>query len=130
MKALMLESRKRKSLLDPHTKMLMVLTITAVIIGGVNDGFMNIVKPALTMVPLVLFMSGNKWKSAMLYTDIYSCFYGVMSRNWAVILNALMWIIFSLGFKIKSIYNRHKLETLRNKGICYDGSVVKIIPAP
>ncbi|GMG96585.1 hypothetical protein [Tepidimicrobium xylanilyticum] len=54
----------------------------------------------------------------------------VMSGNWAVILNALMWIIFSLGFKIKSIYNRHKLETLRRKGICYDGSVVKIIPAP
>lgn len=55
---------------------------------------------------------------------------GLISRSWAFILNGCIWIIFGVGLKIKSIYNRHKLETLKREGLCYDGSVVKIIPAP
>lgn len=71
MAAMMLQHRREKSLLDPRTKMLMVLTITSVIIGGGNGGFMNIVKPALTGVPLVLFLLEKKWKSALWYITIY-----------------------------------------------------------
>lgn len=33
---------------------------------------MNVVKPALTAVPLILFLVERKWKSAFLYTVIYT----------------------------------------------------------
>jgi len=55
---------------------------------------------------------------------------GIVSKTWAFTINGLIWIIFGVGFKIKSIYNKHKLQTLKREGLCYDGSVVKIIPAP
>lgn len=71
MAALMLQSRRQKSLLDPRTKMLMVITITSVVIGGGSGGFMNAVKPALTAVPLILFLAEKKWKSALLYVIVY-----------------------------------------------------------
>lgn len=67
--------RTGKSLLDPRTKMLLVLTITTVIIGGGNGGpmnVMNLVKPALTAVPLLLFLAEKKWKSAATYTVVYA----------------------------------------------------------
>lgn len=54
----------------------------------------------------------------------------VVSEIWAIILIGSIWIIFGIGLKIKSIYNSRKLETLKRKGIYYEGSVVKIIPVP
>ena len=72
MGAFMLSSRERKSVLDPRTKLLLIMTITSVVIGGGNGGFMNVVKPALTAVPLVLFLLERKWKPAFLYTVIYT----------------------------------------------------------
>ena len=71
MSTLMLSSRERKSVLDPRTKILLILTITSVVIGGGNGGFMNVVKPALTAVPLILFLLERKWKAAILYPMIY-----------------------------------------------------------
>ncbi|WP_425447940.1 hypothetical protein [Dethiothermospora halolimnae] len=52
----------------------------------------------------------------------------IIDGSWAFILNGALWIIFGVGLKIKSIYNRRKLEILKREGICYDGSVVSIIP--
>ena len=54
----------------------------------------------------------------------------VIGGSWAFILNGALWIIFGVGLKIKSIYNRRKLETLKREGLCYEGSVVRIIPSP
>lgn len=71
MGVLMLSNRERKSILDPRTKILLILTITSVVIGGGNGGFMNVVKPALTAVPLILFLLERKWKASFLYTAIY-----------------------------------------------------------
>lgn len=71
MGAFMLSNRERKSILDPRTKILLILTITSVVIGGGNGGFMNVVKPALTAVPLILFLAERKWKASFLYTGIY-----------------------------------------------------------
>ena len=72
MAALMLQSKQSKSLLDPRTKMLMVLTIASVIIGGGTGGFMNLVKPMLTAVPFILFLTEKKWRSAILYAGVYA----------------------------------------------------------
>ena len=70
MNTILLSGRKRKSVLDPRTKILLILTITSVVIGGGNGGFMNVVKPALTAVPLILFLLERKWKAAFLYTTL------------------------------------------------------------
>lgn len=71
MATLMLQSRRSKSLLDPRTKMLLVITITSVMIGGGNGGYMNLIKPTLTVIPLILQLSEKKWRSALLYVTIY-----------------------------------------------------------
>lgn len=54
----------------------------------------------------------------------------IIGGNWAFVLNGAVWIILGVGLKIKSTYNRRKLETLKREGLCYEGSVVSIIPAP
>lgn len=71
MSTFMLSGRKTKSVLDPRTKILLILTITSVVIGGGNGGLMNVVKPTLTVVPLILFLMDRKWKAAFLYTALY-----------------------------------------------------------
>jgi len=53
----------------------------------------------------------------------------VIVGNWIFILNGVIWLIFGICFKIKSTYYRRKLETLKREGVCYEGSVVSIIPA-
>ena len=41
-------------LLDPRTKLLLLLTITTLMFSTSNEGIMNIVKPCLSLVPFVL----------------------------------------------------------------------------
>lgn len=53
----------------------------------------------------------------------------IIDGSWAFILNGAVWIVFGVGLKIKSTFNRRKLETLKREGLCYEGSVVSIIPA-
>lgn len=67
----MLQSRQKRALLDPRTKMLLVITITSVVIGGGNGGAMNVIKPALTAVPLLLFLAERKWRAALIYVTVY-----------------------------------------------------------
>lgn len=61
------------TLLDPRTKMLMVVTIASVLLGGGNDDMMIVVKPLLTAVPFILFLCSGKWKSASVYAAVYAC---------------------------------------------------------
>lgn len=55
---------------------------------------------------------------------------GIIFKSWALLINGLVWIIIGVGLIIKFFYDRRKLETLKKEGICYNGSVVKIIPKP
>lgn len=64
---------KTQSLLDPRTKMLLVATITAILMGGKNGGVMYLIKPALTAIPLLLFLCSGKWKAAATYLILYGC---------------------------------------------------------
>lgn len=60
------------SMLDPRTKMLLVVTSASVLIGGGSGGAMNLIKPVLTAVPLLLFLFSGKWKAAVIYTTVYT----------------------------------------------------------
>ena len=72
---MMLQRNGVKSLLDPRTKILLILTITSVVIGGGNDGLLLVVKPVLTAIPLVLFLAEKRWKSATTYIIVYTAAY-------------------------------------------------------
>lgn len=53
----------------------------------------------------------------------------VQDGNWAFLINGIFWMIMGIGLKIKGASNQRKLEILKREGLCYDGSVVSIIPA-
>ena len=58
-------------LLDPRTKLLLLLTITTLMFSTSNEGIMNIVKPCLSLVPFALILSERRFKTAicgLLYT--------------------------------------------------------------
>lgn len=53
----------------------------------------------------------------------------VQDGNWAFLINGIFWMIMGIGLKIKGASNQRKLEILKREGLCYNGSVVSIIPA-
>ena len=58
--------------LDPRTKMLLIITVSTVVIGGGNGGVMNFVKPALTLVPFMLLLASKKRGAAFVYLATYT----------------------------------------------------------
>lgn len=42
---------------------------------------------------------------------------GLIIQSLPFTINGLIWIFFAAGLKIKSIYNKHKLENLKRKGL-------------
>ena len=72
---MMLQRNGGKFLLDPRTKILLILTITSVVIGGGNSGLLFVIKPVLTAIPLVLFLLQKRWKSAAAYIIVYTAAY-------------------------------------------------------
>lgn len=100
-----------KSLLDPRTKLLLVLTIATVMIGGSNLGVFGRSKHLLAAIPLLLFLLEKRWKSAVLYAAAYlaatlgerfllGCTYGFLN----FVLVALFMVItrFMPGFAMAS----------------------------
>lgn len=60
-----------RSLLDPRTKMLLVLTIATIMIGGSNLGIFGWAKHLLSAIPFLLFLLEKQWKPAFLYGGAY-----------------------------------------------------------
>ena len=60
-----------RSRLDPRTKLLLVLTITTVVIGGSNQGYMLLAKALISAIPLVLYLMDRRWRTAFWYTAAY-----------------------------------------------------------
>lgn len=75
MDAMNCASVRRGLLLDPRTKLLMLITVTSLMLSSGNSGVMNIVKPVLSIIPFVLLLSERKWKTAAKYLLLYAvCF--------------------------------------------------------
>ena len=83
-------TEKRKGiLLDPRTKLLLLLTITTLMFSTSNEGVMNIVKPCLSLVPFVLILSEHRFKTAGKYLLLYVvCF--ALERIALVYLSGLL----------------------------------------
>lgn len=69
------ENRSRGILLDPRTKLLLLVTITTLMLSTSNEGWMNVVKPILSLVPFVFLISERQFKTAGKYLVLYAvCF--------------------------------------------------------
>ena len=68
-------AKRRGLLLDPRTKLFMLITVTSLMLSTGNSGVMNIVKPVLSILPFALLLSERKWKTALQYLLLYAvCF--------------------------------------------------------
>ena len=61
--------------LDPRTKLFMLITITTLMFSTSNEGIMNLVKPLLSLVPFILILSERRFQTAAKYLILYAaCF--------------------------------------------------------
>ena len=75
MEALTCTAKRRGLLLDPRTKLLMLITVTSLMLSTGNSGVMNIVKLVLSVLPFVLLLTEGRWKTAVKYLGLYAiCF--------------------------------------------------------
>lgn len=70
-------AKRRGLLLDPRTKLLMLITVTSLMLSSGNSGVMNIVKPVLSVIPFLLLLSEGKWKTALKYILFYAAFFAL-----------------------------------------------------
>ena len=64
-------AERRGLLLDPRTKLLMLLTVTSLMLSTGNSGVMDLVKPVLSILPFVLLLSEGKGRTAAKYLVLY-----------------------------------------------------------
>ena len=68
-------AKRRGLLLDPRTKLLMLITVTSLMLSTGNSGVMDLVKPVLSILPFVLLLTEGRWKTALKYLGLYAvCF--------------------------------------------------------
>ena len=68
-------TEKKGLLLDPRTKLLLLLMITTLMFSTSNEGLMNIIKPILSLIPFGLILSERRFKTAGKYLILYAvCF--------------------------------------------------------
>ncbi|ONI40482.1 hypothetical protein AN639_10935 [Candidatus Epulonipiscium fishelsonii] len=53
----------------------------------------------------------------------------IFEESEALILNGVLWIVLAVGFKIKNIYNERELERFKKEDLCYEGTMINIIPS-
>ena len=64
-------SSEPRALLDPRTKMLLVLTIATICVAGGDSLMTSIAKILLALIPFLLFLFEKKWKTACFYGAAY-----------------------------------------------------------
>ena len=69
----LLASQKNNSgiLLDPRTKLAVLITIAVFVLGGSYEGIMQYYIIVLAAIPLLLLSAARKWKDAVLYILIF-----------------------------------------------------------
>lgn len=66
-----IQKEKKGIVLDPRTKLLLLITITTILLSTGNEGIMNIVKPILSMIPFLLLLTERQFKTAGKYLVLY-----------------------------------------------------------
>lgn len=75
MGVLQVGNKNREMVLDPRTKLLLLLTTAVFVLGGVGGEKLAFLLPLMCALPFVLFLTARKWKSAIIYLMIFSAAY-------------------------------------------------------
>lgn len=62
--------------LDPRTKIFLTLTVSTIMVAGGVGGVMNIVRPCLFLLPVLLFLLSRKWSTAFVLSLVYAVLFG------------------------------------------------------
>ena len=65
----------RGLVLDPRTKMVLLITIAIFVIGGAGGNVIDRFMPLFCLVPFLLFLCAGKWKTAIGYMIVYTVSY-------------------------------------------------------
>lgn len=57
--------------LDPRTKLLMVITVSLIMIGGGYGGSMDILCPVMAALPFALLLVSRRWFASLVYAALY-----------------------------------------------------------
>ncbi len=81
--------------IDPRTKIFLTVTISTITIAGGTGGVMNLIRPCLVALPIILLMTSKKWKAAVRFSIPYGILFALelailpmLTGGWNFILNA------------------------------------------
>lgn len=89
-------AKRRGLLLDPRTKLIMLITVTTLMLSSGNGGVMNIVKPTLSIIPFVLLLSERRWKTAAKYLVLYAVCFALERAALYVLSGALSFLLLAV----------------------------------
>lgn len=67
--------QQRGLILDPRTKLLLLITVSTFVLGGLGGDKLSFIIPVLCLVTLILFLTAGKIRAAVIYLVIYSAAY-------------------------------------------------------
>lgn len=67
--------RAKTIVLDPRTKIAMVLTVSIIMLSGGDERWMQVIYPILMAFPLLFLLAGRKYKAIAVYCGIYAAAY-------------------------------------------------------
>lgn len=88
---------ERNSLIpiDPRTKIFLTVTVSTITMAGGTGGMMDIIRPCLVALPVLLLLLSQRWKAAARFSITYAVLYGleltvipILTGMWNFILNA------------------------------------------
>lgn len=57
--------------IDPRTKIFLTISVSTIMMAGGTGGVMNLVRPCLFLLPMILFMLSKKWKTVVRFVVTY-----------------------------------------------------------
>jgi len=64
--------QKRGLILDPRTKLLLLITVSTFVLGGLGGDRLAFLVPCLSALPLVLLLAAGKFRPAFLYLAVFA----------------------------------------------------------
>lgn len=63
--------------IDPRTKIFLTVTVSTITMAGGTGGIMNIIRPCLVAIPVVLLFLSQRWRAAARFSITYAALYAL-----------------------------------------------------
>lgn len=81
--------------IDPRTKIFLTVTVSSITIAGGTGSIMDIIRPCLVALPIILLLLSRRWKATIRFSIIYIALYTLeltvipmLTGGWNIIMNA------------------------------------------